>query len=136
MENSDNNNQRKLYIRKVPILWWTHRWVDFLFIIRELTSLCVAGYVVVFVFYVRSVIQGPEAFARFSGFLQSPLAVLCHAFALAGLIYHSITWFNLAPKAMVIKIGEYRIPDLLIAMMNYAGWALVSITIFWLVLNN
>ena len=136
MENSDNNNQRKLYIRKVPILWWTHRWVDFLFIIRELTSLCVAGYVVVFVFYVRSVIQGPEAFARFSGFLQSPLAVLWHGFALAGLIYHSITWFNLAPKAMVIKIGEYRIPDLLIAMMNYAGWALVSITIFWLVLNN
>ena len=122
-------------MKKVPIFWWTRRWVDIRFITRELTSVCVAAYAVVLVFYVRAIIQGPEAFAGFLELLANPFVIFLHVFALLGLLYHSITWFNLAPKAMVIKLGEFRIPDILIAVMNYAGWAFVSVAIFWLVLN-
>ena len=89
----------------------------------------------VLVFYVRAIIQGPEAFAGFLELLANPFVIFLHVFALLGLLYHSITWFNLAPKAMVIKLGEFRIPDILIAVMNYVGWAFVSVAIFWLVLN-
>ena len=122
-------------MKKVPIFWWTRRWVDIRFITRELTSVCVAAYAVVLVFYVRAIIQGPEAFAGFLELLANPFVIFLHVFALLGLLYHSITWFNLAPKAMVIKLGEFRIPDILIAVMNYVGWAFVSVAIFWLVLN-
>ena len=122
-------------MKKVPIFWWTRRWVDIRFITRELTSVCVAAYAVVLVFYVRAIIQGPEAFAGFLELLANPFVIFLHVFALLGLLYHSITWFNLAPKAMVIKLGEFRIPDILISVMNYAGWAFVSVAIFWLVLN-
>ena len=126
----------KLYSKRVPIFWWTHRWVDIRFIARELTSVFVAGYSVVFLFYIRSVSQGPEAFARFSERLTSPLVIFFHCFALLALIYHSITWFNLAPKAMVIKLGGNKIPGVLIALMNYIGWGVISVVIVWSVLHE
>ena len=36
-------------------------------------------------------------------------------------VFHAITWFNLAPKAMVVRVGNTRVPGLLIAASNYAG---------------
>ncbi len=126
----------KLYIKRVPILWWTQRWVDIKFITRELTSVFVAGYAVIFLFYVRSIYQGAEAFLKFSETLKSPAFILLHGFALLALMYHSITWFNLAPQAMVIKLGETKIPGWIIALMNFVGWAVISIAILWLVLKG
>lgn len=129
-------SKTKLYIKKVPIFWWTKRWVDIRFIARELTSVFVAGYSIVFIFYIRAVSRGPEAYAQFSDSLTSPAIVFLHVFALVALLYHSITWFNLAPKAMVIKIGENRVPGILVAIMNYAGWVTISIAIIWLASNG
>jgi fumarate reductase subunit C len=51
---------------------------------------------------------------------------------LGGLIFHSITWFNLAPKAMVIKLGDKPIPGIIIALMNYGGWVAISLFFVWL----
>jgi len=128
--------QSKLHSKPVPIFWWMHRWVDIRFIARELTSVFVAGYAVILLFYIRSVRQGPEAFARLSERLTSPLWIALHCFALMALVYHSITWFNLAPKAMVVKLGATRIPNLVIVLLNYGGWASISIALIWLVLNG
>ncbi len=132
----NSQTQSKLHSRRVPIFWWMHRWVDIRFITRELTSGFVAGYAIALLFYVRSVAKGPEAFTRLSEKLTSPLWIALHTFALVALVYHSITWFNLAPKAMVIKAGENRIPNAVIVLMNYAGWAAISVGIVWLVLNG
>lgn len=126
----------KLYTKRVPIFWWVHRWVDIRFIARELTSVFVACYAVILLFYIRSVAQGSEAFASMSERLASPLSIILHSIAMVALLYHSITWFNLAPKAMVIKVGETRIPDTLIVLMNYVGWLAVSVVIIWLVVGR
>lgn len=130
-----SNGNSKLYVRKVPILWWTRRWVDIRFITRELTSVVVAGYAITLLLYLRAVSAGPEAFKSFSDALMSPWSIALHAFSLMALLYHSITWFNLAPKAMVIKVGDRLVPGALIAGMNYAGWAAVSAAILWLIIR-
>ena len=133
---TNSQAQSKLYSKRVPIFWWLHRWVDIRFISRELTSVFVAGYSVILLFYIRSVRQGPEAFARMSERLTSPLWIALHCFALVALVYHSITWFNLAPKAMVVKVGATRIPNMVIVLLNYGGWVSISIVLIWLVLNG
>jgi len=46
-------------------------------------------------------------------------------------LYHSITWFNLSPKAMVVRLGRFRVPDLMIAGGNYAAWFVISGIIAW-----
>ena len=132
---SVSQSKTKLYIKKVPILWWTRRWVDIKFISRELTSVFVAGYSIALLCYVRSVSEGPEAFTRFTERLASPAMITLHVFTLLALLYHSITWLNLAPKAMVIKIGTKEIPGALIILMNYAGWATISAAVIWFVVQ-
>jgi fumarate reductase subunit C len=125
----------KLYRRHIHIFWWANRWIHIKFIARELTSVCVAVYVVVLLFYVLSVLNGPEAFEKFSSVMRSPVVIAAHVLILGGLLFHSITWFNLAPKAMVIKLGEKNVPGVVIALLNYAGWVGVSLALVWLLKN-
>jgi fumarate reductase subunit C len=51
------------------------------------------------------------------------------------IVYHAITWFNLAPKAMVVRVGNTRVPGWLIAGSNYLAWAIASALVGWLLLG-
>jgi fumarate reductase subunit C len=62
--------------------------------------------VIVLLFFVRSILSGQSSFEAFLEILRSPLAIALHILGLGGLVFHSITWFNLAPKAMVLKAGD------------------------------
>lgn len=124
----------KYYKKKMSILWWTRRLSYIHFILRELTSLTVAFFAIVFLFLIRALSNGPEAYAAYLEVLRSPVMIVLHIIAFAGLIFHSITWFNLAPKAMVIKMGKNRVPGALIILANYVGWIVISIVIAWLLL--
>src|SRR5260221_7590273 len=117
----------KTYKKRMSIFWWASRWSHIKFISRELTSVFVGSYAFVFLIYVRSILQGPEAFQKFSSLMRSPLMIVVHTIALVGLLFHSITWFNLAPQAMVIKIGEKNIPSVIIALMNSGRWVVISL---------
>jgi len=122
----------RTYKRKMPILWWTKRASYLKFIGRELTSLAVAYFVVIILFLIRALSKGEDSYYNFIEFLKSPVMMLLSIITLGGLMFHSITWFNLAPKAMVIKLGKYRVPGFLIALSNYIGWVIISVVIVWL----
>lgn len=124
----------RTYKKKMPILWWANRLSSIRFITRELTSLAVAFFAVELLFFIRSLSVGPEAYASFMETMRSPVWIALHIIVLAGLIYHSITWFNLAPKAMVLKVGEKPVPGAWVAAVNYAGWIIISVAIAWLLL--
>ncbi len=124
----------RTYQKKMPILWWTRRLSHFHFITRELTSLSVAFFAIVLLFLIRALSKGPEAYQAFLETLQSPVMIILHVIAFIGLIFHSITWFNLAPKAMVLKVGDRPVPGVWVAASNYAGWIVISVVIAWLLL--
>lgn len=122
----------KPYKKKMSIFWWTKRLSHIRFITRELTSLSVAFFAIELLFLLRALAISPEAYATYLEVMQSPVMVVLNTIAFAGLIFHSITWFNLAPKAMVIKLGKNRVPGILIVLANYGGWMLISLLIAWL----
>lgn len=125
----------KLYIRVKPIFWWLKKWSSFLFILRELTSVAVGYYAVVLIMMIRAINEGPQAYTEFQMWFTSPLIVVMNLFALGLSIYHSITWFSLAPKAMVIQIGSNKVPGFIISGMNYGAWVVLSATLIWFFLN-
>ncbi len=131
----DNSNPtqalRKTFKKKMPILWWAKRSSHLQFILRELTSLAVAYFSIIFLYLLRSISQGEESYLEFISQLKTPSMMILNTIALIGLIYHSISWFSLAPKAMVIKLGKQRIPGILITSSNYIGWIVVSFIIYW-----
>jgi len=50
-------------------------------------------------------------------------------------LFHTITWFNLAPSAMPVRLGGKRVPAFLVAAPSYVMWILISAFVSWLVLR-
>jgi len=119
----------------MPIFWWVRRWTHVRFITRELTSVFVAFYAIEFLFLLWTLTLGQEAYDDFLAWLQTPLALALNTIAFLMILYHSITWFNLAPKALVVRVGEVRIPPVAIAGLNYAGWVVFSAALAWFILS-
>ena len=46
--------------------------------------------------------------------------------ALVFSVYHSVTWFNLTPKALPLQLGENFISGWVIAELHYAVWFALS----------
>ncbi len=128
---------RPTYYRTcVPIFWWVHKWVHIKFITRELTSVFVAFYAIVLLLQTRALIRGPETYENFLAWLKTPFSIVLNTVAFMFVLFHSITWFNLAPKALVIRLGEKQVPGTLIAASNYVAWIVVSIVIAWFLLKG
>jgi fumarate reductase subunit C len=59
-----------------------------------------------------------------------------NAVALLLALYHTITWFNLAPRAMPVRFGGKRLPDWMVAAPNYVAWVVMSAVIMWFLLRR
>ncbi len=116
--------------------WWLQRWSYFAFILRELSSVFIAWFVVFLMLLVRAVSQGDAAYQQFLGWSGRPLILLLNILSVLFIVFHAVTWFNLAPKAMVVHVRHRRVPGRLIAFSNYAAWALASGLLAWLVLRG
>jgi len=123
------------YRRRVSVWWWLQKKIYAKFVLRELTSLWVAFFAVVFLWKVRAIAAGPAAYASFLVRMRNPFMVVLSGLAFIFVLFHAITWFNLAPKAMVVRLGGKRLPDWVIQGMNYLAWAVVSAGVVWLALR-
>jgi fumarate reductase subunit C len=124
------------YRRRVSVWWWLKNRAYAGFVLRESTSVFVAFFALVLLWEVRALAQGPEAYARFLARLGSPLFIALHAVAFLFVLLHAITWFNLAPSAMVVRLGGKRVPDWVIVAGNYAAWAVLSVAVAVLLLRR
>jgi succinate dehydrogenase subunit C len=118
-----------LYQPKVSRLWWLRRRSYTLFVLRELSSLFVGWFVVFLLLLIQAVGQGEADYQRFLDWAANPLVLLLNLVALAFVTLHAVTWFNLAPKAMVVKVRGQRVPPRMIAMSQFGGWAFVSLVL-------
>jgi fumarate reductase subunit C len=114
------------YRRPVSLLWWTRRRSYLLFALRELSSVAVAWFVVHFLLLVTAVQRGPAAYREFLDWSASPLILLVNLVALAFVVLHAVTWFSLAPKAIVVRMQGQQVPPHLIAAGHFGAWIAVS----------
>jgi fumarate reductase subunit C len=125
----------KEYIRPIPATWWLHNRHVLLFMIRELTSLFVAGYAIFLLILLYRFRSGAEAFHQFYEGLRTPGSAMLHIVALVFVVYHSITSFNAAPQIMVVRRGEDAVSPFVIAGANYLMWLILSglvlLAVFW-----
>lgn len=126
----------KWYRKRVSTWWWAQQWRSFKFILRELSSIAV-GYVgALLLLLVWSLIQGRAAYQSLLGWLRHPAVVVMSIIALGFVLYHSITWFNLAPKAIPVRVGGKRLPEWMVAAPNYVAWIVASAVVVWFVIGG
>jgi fumarate reductase subunit C len=128
--------QPRWYRPRVSTYWWLWRWAYLKFILRELSSVFIAYFVVLLLLLLRALSHGPEAYAAFQEWLKTPWVLALNAISLFFVLFHTITWFNLAPRAVVVRVRGQRAPDLLIAGSNYGVWLVVSVAVAWLILRG
>src|SRR5262245_13964362 len=116
----------KWYRTRVSTYWWTSRWAYLKFILSELSSIFAAYFVAIILMQIHALIKGPEAYAEFQEWLRRPFVIALNGISFLFVLYHTITWFNAAPKAMAVYMGGKRVPDLLITLPNYVAWVVVS----------
>lgn len=125
----------KPYVRKMSATWWLKRRSYFYFMLRELTAVFVAAYCVILLVMLWRLKQGPQSFQNFLDQLQTLPAMLFHFFALVFAAYHAITWFDLTPQIMVVRVGEEKVPPAVIAATNYLAWLAVTAVLVWVVIG-
>ena len=118
---------RKPYVRAMTSEWITRHPRYLRYMAREFSCLFIMGYTLLLVYGLKSLADGPAAYGAFLAALRSPLSIAFHLLALAFAAYHSITWFNLAPKAMPFQRGEEFVPESVVSGAHFAVWGILSL---------
>jgi len=126
----------KALVRPMPLLWWLRSRAYVLFMVRELTSVLIAAYLVVFLIFLQRIAAGPSSYESFLRWLAQPAVLAFHLVALAAALYHSVTWLQLTPMTIVMRIRGRRVPAATIVAANFAVWGALSVLIVWLVVGT
>lgn len=120
-------SKRKPYVRELPNDWWMKQLFYTKYMIREGTSVLITIYSLILAWGVLRLSQGEAAFNGYLDALHNPLAILLHIIMLVFALYHTITWFSLAPKAADLWIKGKKLEDQAIIAAHYAIFALTTV---------
>jgi fumarate reductase subunit C len=99
---------------------------------REFTAVFVAAYCVLLlliVWHIKKSSHPGVAYDDIMARLQTPWSVAFHFLALLAAMFHTVTWFALVPKVLVVRLGEDKLPPILLVLAHWALWLVVSATI-------
>lgn len=114
------------WVPPMPRTWWMKRRGYVLYMIRELTCVWIGAYVITLVVGIHRLGAGEEAWAAYVEALGSLPGLVFQALALVFMLYHTITWFHLAPRTMVVRIRGARVNGAWIEAFHYLLWVAVS----------
>jgi fumarate reductase subunit C len=121
--------------RRVSTYWWLKKWSYFRFILREGSCLFVGWFVLYLLLLVNAVRQGPDSYTRMLEWSAEPWVLGLNVVSFLFVVLHAITFFEAAPRALVVHIGRTRVPGRLVMAAHYAAWALASVLIAWLLVG-
>ncbi|KAB8311930.1 fumarate reductase subunit FrdC [Erwinia endophytica] len=102
-------SKRNAYHRPVTASWWLKSGFYRFYMLREGTAIPALWFSLELIFGLFALKHGEQNWAAFVSFLQHPLVIALNLLALAAALLHSKTWFELAPKASVIVIGDKKL---------------------------
>ena len=123
------------YKPKMSPTWWLKSRRYFMFMMRELSSVFVAGFVLIFLYQLFLLTKGPEVYAAFQRSLMTPKFVVFYAVAFVFSVYHTITWLGVVGRVQVVRIGNFTMPPKVMTASTFVGFFFVSAVIGYLFLR-
>jgi fumarate reductase subunit C len=124
------------YRARISTYWWLWQRSYLKFILRELSSVFVALWVVVTLAQIGALARGPESYSKLQSWLRTPLSLALATVTFLFVVFHAITWFNAAPQAMAVRVRGRRVPNVVVAGIHYAAWLALSALVAWSVLGG
>lgn len=130
--NQQKSTVHPAYKPRMSPWWWLSNRRYFLFMMRELSAVFIALFVVTYLVGIYRLSQGEDSYQLYLNALETPFAKTLFVVILLFSIYHALTWFHLTPVVMVVRIGQKVVHPVLILVANYLGWILISALLFYL----
>lgn len=128
-------NHPKWLRQRLSTYWWLGKWPYVKFILREISSVFVAWFVIYLLLLVRAVGRDEASYRAFIEFSRHPVVLTVNVVAFLFITFHAITWFAVAPQAIVAHMGTKKVPPFLIAAGHYGAWVVVSAVILFFLLR-
>ena len=126
---------RRPYVRPVASTSWYMSQPRYrIYILREISCILVSLYCVLMLAGLAALASGqPDRWSAFLSGQQQPVWIAIHALSLVYFfVYQTMAWFQLAPKAMPLQMGEKLVPASYIVAAHYLAWVVVTVIVFWL----
>lgn len=123
------------YPRQRSRTWFLARWPYRLFMLRELSAVFLAAYMVVMLLLVGQVHDGRHAFESFRSTLDSPAMLAFNSIVFLFALLHSVTWFQAVPKALPVRRGTEKVPPQLLIGAHYVAMLALSAIILIIALT-
>jgi fumarate reductase subunit C len=119
----------------VARFWWAKRRSYLFFMLREVSCIFVAWFVVYLLLLVHATGAGRDSYLRFLDWSANLVVVALNVVAMIFVLLHTVTWFGLAPHAIVLHVRGRRVPARAILAGHYVAWLVVSAFVAWLVMS-
>lgn len=120
-----------VYQRPLPASWWLTNRNYFFYVVRELTALFIALFLLLYLYGILQLERGPEAYAAFVRLVRSPGMLFFNAVALVLAVYHTVTWFTLAPRLQKLLPAGREAPPGAVLAGSLLAWLVLSAVIGW-----
>ncbi len=125
---------RRPYVRELSkSSWWLKQPRYVRYMMREMSAAFIGIYVLVLIAGLFQLSRGEAAYKAFLAAAKGPAGLSFAAIAMIFAIYHSYTWFQVTPKALPLTYGGKRLPGVIIVAAHWAGFVVVSATLWLLV---
>lgn len=123
---------------RMPAGWWIGHGRYFMYMMRELSAVFAALWLVLFLAQIPRMGAGAGDTAAYVGwldFIQSPLWVAFSLVTLVFVLYHAFTWFNLMGTVLYVRLGKTPIPGSAIIALMFLAWAGTSLVIALIIMT-
>jgi fumarate reductase subunit C len=103
--------------------------------LRELTAVFIVAYLVIMLIGLARLGDGVEPYEAFQNMARSPIMVILSLIIFVFTLFHSITFINLIPRGMALRIGEERVHPAFISGPGYIGLVVVTTIVLIVVLR-
>ena len=131
---STQTSKRKPYQQKLAPNWWLKNKAYRDYMLRSATCIFVMLYALVLLWGLYALSNGETAFNAWLAAQQELIFVVFHLVTLIAMLYHSKTWFMLAPKTIRIQLGAIIIGGKVIEGIMWLSWFVCSAIILTLLL--
>ena len=128
-------SKRKPFMRDTTTCWWTKNGYYLFYMFREGTAVFAIWFSLELIAFVFSIVLGGDAFLCMLNFLRNPLVLFLNFVTLLGTLFHSLTWFQLTPKATQVVFQGKKLPEMVPVASFWGMTVLVTAVVLWLALK-
>lgn len=114
------------YPYHIPVTWWLKNLNYFLFMMRELSAVFVALFLVGILYMLDGLSSHLAEYERRLAWFTQPPVIAFHVVAFAFAVLHTVTWFTAGAVIMPVRIKGKPVPSGMLILGNIAAWLGVS----------